>query len=143
MMSAKIHDHIKPIASPNGTNAAETMPKLLQAPKWWERWFVPHEEVQMVNQLSTKGLFIPWPLMAIIVTLAVVLVSGLVTLEVQVSNLSTTILLRDADQRAEIAAIKEKNAQLEVYIHSDREKLVDIQTTLREADKNRQPQRRN
>lgn len=138
-MNAKVHDYIKPIASPNGTNKAESIPNSYQGPfekpPFWERWFVPHQETQMVNNLSSRGLFIPWPLMAIIVTLAVVLVSGLVTLEVQVSNLSTTILLRDADQRAEIMAIKEKAAQLEVYIHNDREKLVDIQTTLREADK--------
>ncbi len=88
-----------------------------------------------MEQAASRGVFLPYPLLGMLVTIAIVLVSGLVALEVQVSNLSTTLLLRDADQRAEITAIKEKNAQLEVYIHSDREKLVDIQTTLRENDK--------
>ncbi len=90
-----------------------------------------------MEQAASRGVFLPYPLLGMLVTIAIVLVSGLVALEVQVSNLSTTLLLRDADQRAEITAIKEKNAQLEVYIHNDREKLVDIQTTLREAEKPR------
>lgn len=89
---------------------------------------------------SSRGLFIPWPLLTIMVTLGIVVVSGLIALEVQVSNLNTTLLLRDADQRAEIIALKEKSAQLEVYIHNDREKLIEIQTSLREAEK---PRRRN
>jgi len=88
-----------------------------------------------VAEQSSRGIFIPYPLLAVIATLAIVVISGIVALEVQVSNLSTTLLLRDADQRAEITAIKEKAAQLEVYIHNDREKLIDIQTTLRESEK--------
>lgn len=77
---------------------------------------------------SSRGLFIPYPLLAVIVTLAIVVISGIVALEVQVSNLNTTLLLRDADQRAEITQLKEKSAQLEVYIHSDREKLIHLET---------------
>jgi len=88
-----------------------------------------------VAEQTSRGVFLPYPLLGMLVTIAIVLISGLVALEVQVSNLSTTLLLRDADQRAEITAIKEKNAQLEVYIHNDREKLIDIQTTMRETDK--------
>ncbi len=79
---------------------------------------------------EARGVFIPYPLLGIIMTLAVIMISGIIALEVQVSNLNTTILLRDADSRAEILAIKEKAAQLEVYIHSDREKLVHIETVL-------------
>lgn len=79
---------------------------------------------------EAKGLFLPYPLLTIIVTIAVVLISGLVALEVQVSSLNTTLLLRDADTRAEMLTAKEKIAQLEVYIHNDREKLVHIETLL-------------
>ena len=91
----------------------------------------------MVAQQANKGVFIPWPLLAIIVTLSIVLVSGLVTLQVQVSNLSTTLLLRDADHARQVAdlkvtmsEIKVKNEQLQVYITNDREKLVAIETKL-------------
>lgn len=76
----------------------------------------------------SRGIFLPYPLLAVIVTLSIVVISGIVALEVQVSNLNTTLLLRDADQRAEIIALKEKSAQLEVYIHSDREKLIKLET---------------
>lgn len=79
---------------------------------------------------EAKGVFIPYPLLGIVITLAVIMISGIIALEVQVASLNTTILLRDADSRAEISALKEKAAQLEVYIHNDREKLVHIETLL-------------
>lgn len=91
----------------------------------------------MVAAQASKGVFIPWPLLAIIITLAIVVISGLVTLQVQVSNLSTTLLLRDADHARQIQEIKTemtrvqgKNEQLQVYINDDRLKLVSIQTKL-------------
>ena len=73
---------------------------------------------------ESKGVFVPYSLLGIIITLAIILIGGIVTLKVEVSNLTTTILLREADDRAEKTAIKEKLAQLEVYIHDMREKRV-------------------
>lgn len=91
----------------------------------------------MVAQQQNKGLFLPYPLLGIIITLAIVVISGIVALEVQVSNLNTTLLLRDADHarqvetlKLEMTEIKNKNEQLAVYIHDDREKLVAIKTKL-------------
>jgi hypothetical protein len=121
--------------SRNGKGSHGALPEIAQQQTWLSRYFAPRQEVEIVAEQSSRGLFIPYPLLGVIVTLAIVVISGIVALEVQVSNLSTTLLLRDADQRAEITAIKEKAAQLEVYIHNDREKLIDIQSTLREAEK--------
>lgn len=75
----------------------------------------------MVAQQSAKGVFIPWPLLAIIVTLAIVVISGLVTLQVQVSNLSTTLLLRDADHARQVQDIKTDLAK-----ESERRELTDV-----------------
>lgn len=86
---------------------------------------------------EAKGVFIPYPLLGIVVTLAIVLIAGLVTLEVQVASLNTTLLLRDADTRAQMQAAQEKLGQMEVYIHSDREKLVRIETQLDAATRKR------
>lgn len=99
--------------------------------------FLPHGRFQRMTQ-EAKGVFIPYPLLGIILTLAVIMISGIIALEVQVSSLNTTILLRDADSRAEITAIKEKSAQLEVYIHNDREKLVHIETVIDQPSRRRQ-----
>lgn len=76
---------------------------------------------------EAKGVFIPYPLLAIMVTLGLVIVGGIVAIQVQVSNLSTVILLRDADQRAVVAEQKEKLEQLQVYIFDSREKIVKLQ----------------
>jgi len=135
-MIAKIHEYPS-TSSPNGSkHAADSLQQTAQE-SILERWFLPHQETQVVAQSASKGVFIPWPLLAIIVTLAIVLVTGLVTLEVQVSNLSTTLLLRDADHarqltdiKVEMARVSGKNEQLQVYITNDREKLVAIETRL-------------
>lgn len=92
----------------------------------------------MVAQ-QAKGVFLPYPLLAILVVIGGAVLSFVIALEVQVSNLSTTILLRDADQRAAIHDLQEKIGQHEVYIHDDREKLIRLQTQ-REQDK--EPKRR-
>ncbi len=84
-----------------------------------------------------KGVFIPYPLLGVIITITCLLVGGIIALEVQVSSLSTTILLRDADGRASITELKEKTAQLEVYIHDDREKLIRLQTQSDKENKRR------
>jgi hypothetical protein len=98
----------------------------------WHRWFIPHEEVQMVTPQSAKGLFIPWPLLGIIVTLAIVLITGLVTIEVQVNNLSTTLLLRDNDHSRQIEDLKAadlKNMQdikAELAKETDKREVTDL-----------------
>lgn len=95
---------------------------------------LPHGRTQKMMQ-ETRGVFIPYPLLGIIITITCMVIAGIIAIEVQVSSLNTTLLLRDADQRAEILTTKEKMAQLEVYIHSDREKLVRMETQL-ENDRN-------
>lgn len=85
---------------------------------------------------QAKGVFLPYPLLAILVSVAMLLLGGVITLEVQVNNLSTTMLLRDADARAMAHDMQEKLGQLEVYIHDDREKLIRLQTQA-EQDKRR------
>lgn len=75
----------------------------------------------MVASSASKGVFLPWPLLAIIVTLAIVLVTGLVTLEVQVANLSTTLLLRDGDHARQIEDLKRDMAK-----ETERRELTDL-----------------
>ena len=101
------------------------------------KWFIPRQETQVVEQQASKGMFLPYPLLGIIMTLSLVLVSGIIALQVQISNLNTTLLLREEDHSREVgdlkqtmAEIKGKNEQLQVYITNDREKLVAIETKL-------------
>lgn len=92
-----------------------------QEPSAFTRWFAPRGETKIMAEQETRGVFLPWPLLAIIVTLAIVLVSGLVTLQVQVSNLSTTLLLRDADHARQLEDIKK-----EVAKETERRELSDL-----------------
>ncbi len=80
----------------------------------------------MVAQ-QAKGVFLPYPLLAILVTVGAMLLGGIITLEVQVSNLSTTMLLRDADQRAANQLAADKLGTLQVYIQNDRERIVKLE----------------
>lgn len=76
---------------------------------------------------QSKGVFLPYPLLAILVSIAMLLLGGIVTLEVQVNNLSTTMLLREADERASRQVMVDKLATLEVYLHNDRERIVKLE----------------
>lgn len=92
----------------------------------------------MVAAQQTKGLFLPYPLLAILTTVGALVLSGIVGLYVQVSSLQTTLLLRDADTRRDIMQLKEESEELRVYIQNDREQLV----ALREWQKNQDLKRR-
>lgn len=90
----------------------------------------------MVAQQS-KGVFLPYPLLGILVTVGILLVSGIIAIQVQVSNLNTTLLLRDADHarqvddlKHELQSLRDKNDLLAMYIQDDREKLAVIKTKL-------------
>lgn len=71
----------------------------------------------------TSGLFLPYPLLAIIMSLVLALGGGIIGLFIQVSSLQTTILLRDADYQRERQQAWEKIEQMQVYIQNDRERL--------------------
>lgn len=86
---------------------------------------------------EAKGVFVQWPLLIIIITLASILIGAIVGLQVQVSNLNTTLLLRDQDHsrqvsdlKADMLSIREKNELLSMYIYDDREKLAVIKSRL-------------
>ncbi len=80
---------------------------------------MPHQETQMVNQYQSKGIFLPWPLLAILVTVGALVLGGIIGLYVQVANISTTLLLRDADQARQIIELKDQNAKEAQSIRED------------------------
>lgn len=86
-----------------------------------ERWFVPHQETQVVAQQASRGIFLPYPLLAILVTVGALVLSGIVGLYVQVSSLSTTLLLRDSDHARQIMEIK-----TELTKETERRELTDL-----------------
>ena len=81
---------------------------------------------------EAKGVFVQWPLLIIIITLASILIGAIVGLQVQVSNLSTTLLLRDADHQRETKTMSDEIATLKVYLQNDRERLIKLEV---QADK--------
>lgn len=125
---------VKATEGQNGHSAG--MQEILQEPQtFWDK-LLPYGRRMRMTQ-DAKGVFIPYPLLGIIITLCTIVVAGIIAIQVQVSNLSTTILLRDADQRAVVQELKEKTEQLQVYIHDDREKLIQIKTRLEQEEKRR------
>lgn len=71
----------------------------------------------------TGGLFLPYPLLGIVMTLVLALGGGIIGLFIQVNSLQTTLLLRDADYQRDQKQSWEKIEQLQVYIQNDRERL--------------------
>ena len=123
------HIGTEPHIQQNGGSAEKSVQEtlhLLGVPTEPPSGWLPQTRRMRMSQ-EAKGVFIPYPLLGIIITLALVVVGGIIAIQVQVSNLSTTILLRDADQRAVVAEQKEKLEQLQVYIHDSREKIIKLQ----------------
>lgn len=78
----------------------------------------------------TGGLFIPYPLLAIIMTLVITLGGGIIGMYVKLDTMNSTMLMRDADHQRERQQAWEKIEQLEVYIHNDRERLGKLEERL-------------
>lgn len=112
----------KPIRdiSRNGQNSQEVLQEY-RDDSFWERWLLPHQETQVVAQQASKGIFLPYPLLAILVTVGALVLSGIVGLYVQVSSLSTTLLLRDSDHARQILEIKTELAK-----ETERRELTDL-----------------
>jgi len=123
-----------PTIQENGNPAGEIMPKSYQG--FLRKYFIPREVDQAMTQ-EARGIFIPYPLLAALILVGGAVLSFVVAVQVQVSNLNqqvsnlnTTILMRDTDARAQIHDLKEENAQMKVYIQNDREQLAVIKTKL-------------
>lgn len=121
---------------PKGDESESDMQKSQQE-NWATRWFVPKSGVRKMAAQEAKGVFVQWPLLIIIITLASILIGAIVGLQVQVSNLNTTLLLRDQDHsrqvsdlKADMLSLREKNDLLSMYIYDDREKLAVIKSRL-------------
>lgn len=80
--------------------------------------------------VRTGGLFLPYPMLGLLLTLVLTLGGGIAGLIIQVNSLHTTILLRDADYQRERQKSWDKIEQLEVYIHNDRERLGKLEERL-------------
>ena len=80
--------------------------------------------------LRTNGVFMPWPLLGIVMTLILALGGGIIGLYSQLSAMQTTLIMRDADYRREQQQAWEKIEQLQVYVKDDREKIVRLETLI-------------
>lgn len=81
----------------------------------------------MSDEVAKGGLFLPYPLLAIVMVLILALGGGIIGLYTQLSAMQTTLLLRDADYQREQRQAWEKIEQLQVYIRDDREKIVGME----------------
>lgn len=72
----------------------------------------------------TGGVFIPYPLLGIMMTLILALGGGIIGMYVKVDTMNATILMRDADQREMVKELKNKAELQDLLIRDLREKQV-------------------
>lgn len=70
----------------------------------------------------TNGVFIPYPLLGLLLTLTLVLGGGLIGLYAQVSTMNATMIMRDADRADQLRKLEEKLELTNVYMTDLREK---------------------
>lgn len=76
----------------------------------------------------TGGLWLPYPLLGLILTLVLALGGGMAGLVIQVNSLQTTLLLRDADHRDALKKLENQNDLQEQYIRDVREKQAEMRS---------------
>lgn len=75
----------------------------------------------------TGGVFIPYPLLTIMMGLILTLGGGIIGMYVKVDSLSTTILMQNQEYQRERKEAWDKMEQLQVYINNDRERLIRVE----------------
>jgi hypothetical protein len=82
----------------------------------------------MADEMSrTNGLFIPYPLLGLMLTLVLALGGGLIGIYAQVSSMNATMLMRDSDSREQIKALHEDAKLQAMYIADLREKIIRLE----------------
>lgn len=71
----------------------------------------------------TGGIFLPYPLLGILMALVLALGGGIIGLYTQLSAMNTTMIMRDADNLQKQNYLQNKLELLETYVHDDRLKL--------------------
>lgn len=105
----------------------------------WPGLFFPHREARrMTNEINHQsGLFLPYPLIGILLTLILALGGGIIGLFIQVNSLQTTLLLRDADHKEAIKRQETQNELQNEYIRDLRERQAEMRSDVNQLLKKR------
>ena len=97
----------------------------VRTPRYLKDWFTPRRETRLMSDETqrTNGLFLPYPLLGIMLTLVLALGGGIIGLYVKVDTMGAVMLMRDTDHREQVKDLKNKLELQELYIHDIREML--------------------
>lgn len=93
---------------------------------------------------KSAGVFIPYPVLGLLLTIALACIGSVVALYTKVSGLETTMstinatmVIRDnqhlqelKDLKDELSAVRSKEEQTQVYFHDDRERIIRLQAAV-------------
>lgn len=79
----------------------------------------------------TGGLWMPYPLLGILLTMVLVLGGGIIGLYATVISMNATMIMRDATYQQNRAEDRRQIELLQVYVNNDREKLVRLEEQIK------------
>lgn len=85
----------------------------------------------------TGGVFLPYPLLGILMTLIVVLGGGIIGMYVKIDTMNATMIMRDSDYRDAQKELKNKAELQELLIRDLREKQIATDRDLSQIMKRR------
>lgn len=108
----------------------KTLPNRTPQRSNWQALLLPRREARIMGTDTNQqnGLFLPYPLLGMILTLVLALGGGIVGLFIQVNSLQTTLLLRDADHKEALKRQETVNELQEQYIRDIREKQAEMRS---------------
>lgn len=85
----------------------------------------------------TGGLFLPYPLIGILMTLVLALGGGIIGMYVKLDTMNATMIMRDADHREALKKLENKSDLQELLIRDLREKQVETRSDVNQLLKRR------
>jgi hypothetical protein len=124
---ARLHEAVRP--------TPQSAPALQETLHGW----LPRRETRLMSDemARTSGLFIPYPLLGILLTLVLALGGGIIGMYVKVDTMNATILMRDSDQRDAIKELKGKLELQELYTKDIREKMIEMRSEVNQQQRRR------
>lgn len=86
---------------------------------------------------QTGGVFLPYPLLGILMTLILALGGGIIGMYVKLDTMNATMMMRDADHREALRKLENQNDLQELLIRDLREKQVEMRSDVNQLLKRR------
>ena len=100
---------------------------------------MPRKETRLMSDEAqrTGGLFLPYPLLGLLLTLMLTLGGGIIGMYVKLDTMNATMIMRDTDQKEQLKELKNKLDLQDQYTRDLRERQSEMRSDVNQLLKRR------